>query len=70
MTVCVCAGTVTFIGSHLDVVPSNPDTWERDPFKPKVEVCYIASVVSLYRWSLNRGPVLKNHRHQAAKIII
>ena len=31
-------GTVTFIGSHLDVVPANPETWERNPFKLKVEV--------------------------------
>mmetsp|Transcript_6748 Transcript_6748/g.12459 ORF Transcript_6748/g.12459 Transcript_6748/m.12459 type:complete len:503 (+) Transcript_6748:60-1568(+) len=25
--------TIGMIGSHLDVVPANPDTWERDPFK-------------------------------------
>lgn len=25
-------GIVTFIGSHLDVVPANPETWDRDPF--------------------------------------
>ncbi|CAN0193753.1 unnamed protein product [Ectocarpus sp. 6 AP-2014] len=24
--------TVTFLGSHLDVVPANPETWEVDPF--------------------------------------
>jgi acetylornithine deacetylase len=24
---------VTFLGSHLDVVPANPETWEVDPFK-------------------------------------
>ena len=29
--------TVTFIGSHLDVVPANPDTWQRNPFKLQVE---------------------------------
>ena len=40
MTVCVCTGTVTFIGSHLDVVPANPETWDRPPFKLKVEVYY------------------------------
>lgn len=31
-----CTGTgdktVTFLGSHLDVVPANPETWEVDPF--------------------------------------
>ena len=26
------------IGSHLDVVPANPETWERNPFKLVVEV--------------------------------
>jgi acetylornithine deacetylase len=25
--------TVTFLGSHLDVVPANPETWTVDPFK-------------------------------------
>ena len=31
-------GTVTFIGSHFDVVPANPQMWERNPFKLKREV--------------------------------
>ena len=31
-------GTVAFVGSHLDVVPANPETWERNPFKLVVEV--------------------------------
>ena len=30
-------GTITFIGSHLDVVPATPETWERDPFKLTIE---------------------------------
>jgi len=30
-------GTVAFVGSHLDVVPANPETWERNPFKLCVE---------------------------------
>jgi len=25
-------GTVAFVGSHLDVVPADPETWEVDPF--------------------------------------
>uniref|UniRef100_A0A7S4JFG2 Peptidase M20 dimerisation domain-containing protein n=1 Tax=Odontella aurita TaxID=265563 RepID=A0A7S4JFG2_9STRA len=29
--------TVGLIGSHLDVVPANPETWERDPFALTVE---------------------------------
>lgn len=24
---------MTFIGSHFDVVPADPETWDRDPFK-------------------------------------
>ena len=24
---------MSFVGSHLDVVPANPETWERNPFK-------------------------------------
>jgi acetylornithine deacetylase len=26
-------GTCSFVGSHLDVVPANPETWNCDPFK-------------------------------------
>ena len=26
-------GTVAFVGSHLDVVPANPEDWEVPPFK-------------------------------------
>ena len=26
-------GTCAFVGSHLDVVPANPETWEVDPFQ-------------------------------------
>ena len=29
--------TVTFLGSHMDVVPANPKTWQRNPFELKVE---------------------------------
>ena len=35
------SGAVVFMGSHLDVVPANPETWERNPFKLTVEVQYI-----------------------------
>jgi acetylornithine deacetylase len=31
------ARTIGFVGSHLDVVPANPETWERDPFSLTVE---------------------------------
>lgn len=27
----------SFVGSHLDVVPANPQNWERDPFKLTVQ---------------------------------
>jgi acetylornithine deacetylase len=29
--------TIGIIGSHMDVVPANPETWERDPFTMTVE---------------------------------
>lgn len=28
---------VSFVGSHLDVVPANANTWDRDPFKLVIE---------------------------------
>ena len=31
-------GTISFVGSHLDCVPADPETWERHPFKLTVEV--------------------------------
>ena len=36
---CICIlGTIAFVGSHLDVVPANPETWDRNPFELVVEV--------------------------------
>jgi acetylornithine deacetylase len=29
--------TLAFVGSHMDVVPANPEGWERDPFQLSVE---------------------------------
>jgi hypothetical protein len=29
--------TLGFVGSHMDVVPANPESWERDPFKITIE---------------------------------
>jgi acetylornithine deacetylase len=29
--------TIGFVGSHMDVVPANPETWKRDPFELTVE---------------------------------
>ncbi|OQR90163.1 hypothetical protein THRCLA_09420 [Thraustotheca clavata] len=29
--------TINFVGSHMDVVPANPEGWERNPFKLSVE---------------------------------
>ncbi len=29
--------SVAFVGAHLDVVPANPENWERDPFALTVE---------------------------------
>jgi len=28
---------VSFVGSHMDVVPANPEEWDRDPFKLAIE---------------------------------
>ena len=46
------SGTIGFIGSHLDVVPADPETWERDPFKLTIEVsavCYTYITHSMVR---------------------
>lgn len=46
---CVCiVGTVAFVGSHLDVVPANPETWERNPFKLVVEVICVSVLLAYY----------------------
>ena len=45
MTVYLHAGTIAFVGSHLDVVPANPETWERNPFKLAVEVHVFHTVI-------------------------
>ena len=44
MHVCM-SGTIAFVGSHLDVVPANPETWERNPFKLVVEVGVVRGVL-------------------------
>ena len=28
---------MAFVGSHLDVVPANPETWDRNPFELIIE---------------------------------
>ena len=33
-------GTVAFVGSHLDVVPANPENWDRNPFVLTQEVTF------------------------------
>lgn len=33
-------GTISFIGSHFDVVPANPEEWERNPFVLTIEVSF------------------------------
>ena len=49
----VLSGTVSFVGSHLDVVPANPETWERNPFKLCVEVGVICVLGKLSDTSLD-----------------
>ena len=29
--------SLAFVGSHMDLVPANPETWKRDPFRMTVE---------------------------------
>lgn len=29
--------TINIVGSHMDVVPANPESWDRDPFSLTVE---------------------------------
>ncbi|KAI9916482.1 hypothetical protein PsorP6_016805 [Peronosclerospora sorghi] len=31
------AQTIALVGSHMDVVPANPEDWDRDPFSLTVE---------------------------------
>jgi acetylornithine deacetylase len=69
------AGTVTFIGSHLDVVPANPETWERNPFQLKVEgdklygrgttdcLGHVALVTELFIQLAEKKPALKFSVH-------
>ena len=33
----LAGGACSFVGSHLDVVPANPETWNCDPFKLTVD---------------------------------
>ena len=49
----VLSGTVAFVGSHLDVVPANPETWERNPFKLVVEVGTRANLYSIQRMNIS-----------------
>ena len=58
-------GTVAFIGSHLDVVPANPETWERNPFKLVVEVGnYVCNC------SLNLMPVMIALRVTSCMVVV
>ncbi|XP_065912239.1 uncharacterized protein [Dysidea avara] len=64
-------GTMAFIGSHLDVVPANPETWERDPFKLTIEgdklygrgttdcLGHVAMVTELFIQLAEKKPKLK-----------
>ena len=62
---------MSFVGSHLDVVPANPDTWEHDPFKLKIEgdklygrgttdcLGHVAMVTELFIQLAEKKPKLK-----------
>ncbi|KAI6656487.1 Acetylornithine deacetylase-like [Oopsacas minuta] len=63
-------GVVSFVGSHLDVVPANPDTWDRNPFKLSQEgdklyargttdcLGHVALITELFRQLAEKKPVL------------
>ena len=62
---------MAFIGSHLDVVPANHETWERDPFKRTIEgdklygrgttdcLGHVAMVTELFIQLAEKKPKLK-----------
>lgn len=64
-------GTVAFVGSHLDVVPANPETWERNPFKLTIEgdklygrgttdcLGHVALITDLFLQLADKKPQLK-----------
>ncbi len=43
------SGTIGFVGSHLDVVPADKDTWERNPFELIKDVSiYVSTICVLH----------------------
>ena len=63
-------GVVSFVGSHLDVVPANPESWERNPFKLCIEgdklyargttdcLGHVALITELFRQLAEKKPDL------------
>ena len=63
--------TIGFVGSHMDVVPANPETWDRDPFELTVEgdklygrgttdcLGHVALMTQLFISLAKRKPALK-----------
>jgi acetylornithine deacetylase len=69
------AKTVAFVGAHLDVVPANPDEWQRPPFRLTVEgdrlygrgvtdcLGHCALLVELFRELARARPALERSVH-------
>jgi len=65
------AGCTGLIGSHMDVVPANPETWDRDPFTLSVEgdrlygrgttdcLGHVGMITLLFKALAERKPALK-----------
>lgn len=65
------AGCTGLIGSHMDVVPANPESWERDPFQLSVEgdklygrgttdcLGHVGMITLLFKALAERRPSLK-----------
>lgn len=65
------AGCTGLIGSHMDVVPANPESWDRDPFTLSVEgdklygrgttdcLGHVAMITLLFKALAERKPALK-----------
>ncbi|EGG22372.1 acetylornithine deacetylase [Cavenderia fasciculata] len=64
--------SISFVGSHLDVVPASPETWERYPFKLTIEgdklygrgttdcLGHVALLTDLFIELATKKPVLKH----------
>lgn len=67
------AKTIAFVGSHMDVVPATPETWERNPFELTIDgdklygrgttdcLGHVALITEFLIQLCTLKPALKNH---------